>query len=61
MKRYLPWLGVFTLSALQSARADTNLDNLVSQTNATFATAAGIAVAITIFFLGRRLIKRGVS
>lgn len=60
MKRFLPCIALLGAS-LATVRADTNLDNLVSQTNATFATAAGIAVAITIFFLGRRLIKRGVS
>lgn len=48
-------------ASVSGVLADTNLDNLVTQTNTTFASAAGIAVAVTIFFIGRRLIKRGAS
>lgn len=60
MKRILPALAVLGATAA-TVRADTNLDNLVSQTNTAFASAAGLAVAVTIFFIGRRLIKRGAS
>lgn len=39
--------------------ADTNIDNLTSGVTAIFATAAGVAVTITVFFIGRSLLRRG--
>lgn len=44
-----------------AAMADTNIDNLISTTQTTFASVAAVAVAITIFFVGKRLLKKGAS
>ena len=57
--RKLAVLGALALPAI--CRADTNLDNLVAGVNTTFATVATVAVGITLFFIGRRLLKRGAS
>jgi len=57
--RKLAVLGAMALPAI--CRADTNLDNLVAGVNTTFATVATVAVGITLFFIGRRLLKRGAS
>jgi hypothetical protein len=43
------------------AKADTNFDSLTSTTLTYFATVAGIAVTITLFFIGRRLLKKGAG
>lgn len=47
------------LAAPLAVLADTNLDNLVTAIQTTFATAAGVAVIITVFFIGRSLLRRG--
>jgi len=50
-----------TFLGMGLAMADTNLDNLVDGVQSTFSTIATVAVAITLFFIGRKLIKRGAS
>lgn len=61
MKARLMLAGAALAASASQLRADTNLDNLVAQINTTFATAAGVAVAVTIFFIGRKLLRRGTS